>query len=99
MVIPELRVCIHDTWTTLEYNEENCEFLKCKVGLCASENQQISGVSLNESDLYEPVQKSSEAQQLLALAAANGAKVSKIDTMPAYLYGYMGDESDDMVYI
>ena len=39
-----------------------------------------------ESDLYASVLKTAEARLLLALAAANGAKVIKTDTKQAYLY-------------
>ena len=64
---------------------------------CAQGDQQISGVSFEESDLqYAPVLMSTEARRLLALAAANGAKVVKTYTKQAYLYGEMGD---DVVYI
>ncbi len=43
-----------------------------------------------------PVLKAAEARILLALAAANGAKVFKTYTKQAYLYCDMGD---DVVYI
>ncbi len=59
-------------------------------------DQQILGVSFQESDLYAPVLKAAEARLLLALAAENGAKVVRTDTKQAYLYGDMGD---DVVYI
>ena len=95
VVKPEPGVKIHDTLTRLEYKEDNGEFLKNKVRLCARGDQQIPGVSFQESDLYAPVLKAAEARLLLALAAANGAKV-KTDTKQAYLYGDMGD---DVVYI
>ncbi len=87
---------IHDTLTRSESEEDNSEFLKNKVRLCARGDQQIPGVSFQESDLYAPVLKAAEARLLLALAAANGAKVVKTDTKQAYLYGDMGD---DVVYI
>ena len=64
--------------------------------LCAREDQQLREVSFKESDLYAPVLKAAEARLLLALAAAEGAKVIKTDTTQAYLYGDMGD---DIVYI
>ena len=96
VVKPEPGVKIHDTLTRLEYKEDNGEFLKNKVRLCARGDQQIPGVSFQESDLYAPVLKAAEARLLLALAAANGAKVIKTDTKQAYLYGDMGD---DVVYI
>ena len=96
LVRPEPGVRIHDTLTRLEYKEDNDEFLKCKVRLCASGDQQISGVSFQESDLYAPVLKLTEARLLLAIAGANGAKVVKTDTTQAYLYGDMGV---DVVYI
>ena len=64
--------------------------------LCARGDQQEPGVSFQESDLYAPVLKSAEARLLLALAAAEGAKVVETDTKQAYLYGDMGD---DVVYI
>jgi hypothetical protein len=80
----------------IEYKEDNGEFLKNKVRLCARGDQQIPGVSFQESDLYAPVLKAAEARLLLALAAANGAKVIKTDTKQAYLNGDMGD---DVVYI
>ena len=78
-----------------EYKEDNGEFLKCKVRLCARGDQQLPEVSFKESDLYAPVLKAAEAR-LLALAAAEGAKVIKTDTKQAYLYGDVGD---DVVYI
>ena len=87
---------IHDTLTRLEYREDNGEFLKNKVRLCARGGQQNLGVSFQESDLYVPVLKAAEARLLLALAAANGAKVIKTNNKQAYLYGDMGD---DVVYI
>ena len=83
---------IHDTLTRQEYKEDNGEFLKCKARLCARGDQQISGVSFQESDLYAPVLKSTEARLLLALAAANGANVVKADTKQAYVFGDMGDD-------
>ena len=49
-------------------------------------------VSFKETDLYAPVLKAVEARLLLALAAAEGAKVIKTDTKQAYLYGDMGDD-------
>ena len=76
--------------------EDNGEYLKCKVRLCVRGDQQISGASLKESDLYAPVLKATEARLLLAFAAAEGAKVVKTDTKPAYLYG---DMSDAVAYI
>jgi hypothetical protein len=79
--------------------EDNGEFLKCKVHLCARGDQLILEVSFRESDLYSPVLKgvkAADARLLLALAAAGGAKVIKTDTKQAYLYGDMGD---DVVYI
>ena len=81
---------------SIENKEDNGEFLKCKVRLCAKGDQQISGVGFQESDLYAPVLKSTEAKLLLALAVANDAKVVKTYTKQAYLYGDMGD---DVVYI
>ncbi len=96
VVRPEPGVKIHDTLTRLEYKEENGEFFKNKVRLCARGDQQIPGVSFQESDLYEPVLKAAEARLLLPLAAANGAKVVKTNTKQAYLYSDMGD---DVVYI
>ena len=63
---------------------------------CARGEHQISGVSFHESDLYAPVLESTKARLLLALSAANGAKVVKTSTKQAYLYG---DTGDDMVYI
>ena len=66
--------------------------------LCARGDQQNPGVSFKESDLYAPVLKpeATEARLLLALAAAEGAKVVKTDTKQACLYGDMGD---DVVYV
>jgi hypothetical protein len=67
--------------------------------MCTIGDQQISGVSFQEIDLYapSPVLKSTEARQLLALAAAgNGAKVIKTDTKQAYLHY---DMRDDVLYI
>ncbi len=96
VVMPKPGVKIHNTLTSLEYKEDNSEFLKNKVRLCARGDQQIQGVSFQESDLYAPVLKEAEARLLLALAAANGAKVVKTNTKQAYLYCNMGD---DMVYI
>ena len=90
LCLPGVR--IHDTLTRLEYKEDNGEFLKCKVRLCTRGDQQISGVSFQESDLYAPVLKSTEARLLLALAAANGAKAVKTDAKQAYLYGDVGDD-------
>jgi hypothetical protein len=91
-------VGIHDTLTRLEYKEDNGEFIKCKVrsSLCARGDQQIPGVSFRESDLYSLVLKAMEARLLLALAAAQGAKVIKTDTKQAYLYRDMGD---DVIYV
>jgi hypothetical protein len=77
---PEQGVRIHDTITRLEHKGDNGELLKCKVRLCARGGQQIPGVSFRESDLYSPVLKATEARLLLALAAAEGAKVIKTDT-------------------
>jgi hypothetical protein len=94
VVLPEPGVKINDTLTRKEYTEDNCEFLKNKVRLCARGDQQIPGVSFQESDLYVPVL--SGRRLLLALAAANGAKVVKTNTEQAYLNGDMGD---DVVYI
>ena len=78
-------VRIHDTITRLEYKEDNGAFLECKVLLCTRGDQHIPGVSFRESDLYSPVLKATEARLLLALAAAEGAKVVKTDTKQAYL--------------
>ena len=78
------------------HKEDNGEFLKCKVSLYAREDQLISGVSFKESDLYAPVLKTTQARLLLALAAAEGAKVIITDPKQAYLYGDMGD---GVVYI
>ena len=64
--------------------------------MCARGDEQISGVSHQESDLYAPVQKSTEARLLLALTAANDAKVVKTGKKQAYVYGKMGG---DVVYI
>ncbi len=75
---------ILETLTRLEYKEDNGAFLKNKVRLCARGDQQILGVSFRESDLYAPVLKAAEARLLLALAAANGAKVVKTYTKQAY---------------
>ena len=44
-----------------------------------------SGSQLQESSLYAPILKAAEARLLLALAAANGAKVVKTDTKQAYI--------------
>ena len=41
VVKPKPSVRIHDTLTRPEYKEDNGEFLKCKVRLCARGNQQI----------------------------------------------------------
>ncbi len=87
---------IDNTLTRLEYKEDNGVFLKNKVRLCARGDQQISGVSFQESDLCAPVLNWAEARLLLALAAVNGAKVVKTDTKQEYLYCYVGD---DVVYI
>ena len=57
--------------------------------LCARGDQQLPEVSFKESDLYAPVLKATGARLLLALAAAEGAKVVKTDTKQAYLYGDM----------
>jgi hypothetical protein len=96
VVRPEPGVKINNALTRIEYKEDNGEFLKNKVRLCSRGDQQISGVSFQESYLYAPVLKSAEARLLLALAAANGANVVKNDTRQAYLYGDMGD---DVVFI
>ncbi len=58
VVRPEPGLKIHDTLTRLEYKEDNVEFLKYKVRLCTRGDQQISGFSFQESDLYAPVLKS-----------------------------------------
>jgi hypothetical protein len=96
VVRPEPGVMIHDTLTRLEYKVDNREFLKCKVRLCSRGDKQISGVSFQESELYAHVLKSAVARLLLALAAANDAKVVKTVTKQAHLCCYMGD---DVVYI
>ena len=90
IVKPEPGVRIHDILTRLEYKEDNCEFLKCKVCLCARGDQQESGVSFQESDLYAPVLKAAEARLLLALAAAGEAKVVKTDTKHPICTGIWG---------
>ncbi len=59
--LPEPGVKIHYTLTRLEYKEDNSEFLKNKVRLCARGDQQIPGVSFQESDLYAPVLKAAHA--------------------------------------
>jgi hypothetical protein len=61
VVRPDPGVRIHDTLTRLEYKEDNCEFLNCKVRLSASGDQQISGVSFQGSDLCAPFPNSIEA--------------------------------------
>ncbi len=85
-------VRINDTITRLEYKEDNSGFLKCKMRLCSRGDQQTPGVSFRGSDLYSPVLKATEARLLLALAAAEGAKVIKTDTEQAYLNEDMGDD-------
>jgi hypothetical protein len=40
---PGQGIRIHDTLTRQEYKEDNCTFLKRKVCLCASGDQQIEG--------------------------------------------------------
>ena len=52
---------------------------------------QLQGIKSNA-----PVLKATKARLLLALAAAEGAKVVRTDTKQAYLYGDVGD---DVVYI
>ncbi len=92
VVLPEPGVKIHDTLAKIEYKEDNSEFLKDKVRLSARGDQQIPGVSFQDSDLYAPVLKAGEARLLLALTAANWAKVlskhicSAIWEMTRYIY-------------
>ncbi len=91
-------VRIHNTITRLEYKEDNSAFFKwklCKVCLYASGDEQISGISLKESDIYAPVLKATEARLLLPLATAEGAKVIKTETKQTYQYW---DMEDDVVY-
>jgi hypothetical protein len=66
VVKPEPGVKIHYTLTRLEYKEDNSEFLKNKMRLCARGDQQIPGVNFQESDLYVPVLKAAEARLLQA---------------------------------
>jgi hypothetical protein len=47
--------------TTLEYKEENGDFLKVKVRMCVRGDQQIAGVSFKETDLNTPELKAAEA--------------------------------------
>jgi hypothetical protein len=100
VVWPEPGVKIHDTLTRLEYKEDNSEFLQNKVRLCTRGDQQIPGVSFQESDLYAPVLKTAGAGLLLALAgwscSGEWGQGSQDRYKQAYLYCDMGD---DVVYI
>jgi hypothetical protein len=96
VVRPQPGVKILGTLTRTEYKEDNGKFVKCKVRLVVRGDQQVAGESFNETDLYAPVLKSTEARLLLAIAAEHGCPVLKTDTQQAFLYGDMGD---DIVYI
>ncbi len=96
VVRPRPGVKILGTLTRTEYKEDNGKFVKCKVRLVVRGDQQVAGESFNETDLYAPVLKSTEARLLLAIPAGHGCTVLKTDTQQAFLYGDMGD---DVVYI
>ncbi len=66
---------ILDTLTRLEYNEDNCEFIKCKASLCTRGGQQINGVNFKETDLYAPKLKAAEGKLLMTTATADDHKI------------------------
>jgi hypothetical protein len=86
-----------NTITRLEYKEDNGTFLKRKVRLCASGDQQVEGVSFNSFDLHAPTLKSTEARILAAIAAEHSCLILKNDTRQAFPYGEMGQ--DEQVHI
>ncbi len=59
-------------------------------------DQQVNGVIFNYTDLYAPTLKAAEGRLLMAIAAANGHKIYKMDTKQAFLYCDMGE---DIVYL
>jgi hypothetical protein len=83
VVKPEPGVRIHDTITRLEWKiTENSLNAKC---VYAQEGANRFRESASGILIYSPVLKAMEARFLLALAAAEGAKVIKTDTKQAYL--------------
>ena len=66
VVRPEPGAYILTNLTRMEYKEDNGKFVKCKVCMIVRGGHQGAGESFQETDLYAPVLKATEARPVVA---------------------------------